>query len=105
MNRDLITITISGTSGSGKSSISYLLKKFLEQEGINVNFEHDIDYKDELHFEQLMEKNLIQRKDVLKKKIITLNTIQTNRNTFTYHDFKKLPKKVRRRYKLNNLDI
>lgn len=104
MNRDLITITVSGASGSGKSSVLYLLKKFLEKEKMNVSFEPNIDWKDESLFESFIETHLDDRKDVLKKKIIILNENHIRRD-FNQKDFKKLPKKVRRKYNLNNLDI
>lgn len=105
MNRDIITITVSGPAGSGKSSISYLLKKFLEKEKMNVSFEHNQDWKDESHFESFIETHIDTRKDVLKKKIIILNEMNIRKDSFDLNEFKKLPKKVRRRYKLSNLDI
>lgn len=105
MNRDIITITVSGPAGSGKSSISYLLKKFLENEKMNVNFEHNQDWKSESHFDSFIETHLDNRKDVLKKKIIILNETHTRRDSFGIDEFKKLPKKVRRKYNLNKLDI
>jgi uridine kinase len=54
MERKEITITIAGEVGSGKSHIAYLLKKFLRNEGLEVNFECKPDFDTEFDFDKKM---------------------------------------------------
>ena len=75
-----ITITVSGTPGSGKSRLTLLLKRFLNDYGFDVDFDHGIDFKDEDHFDAVASKNLneiLQRIEETTK--VSLKQIQLQR--------------------------
>jgi pantothenate kinase-related protein Tda10 len=57
MEKEKLIITISGRTMSGKSHLSFLLKKFLQENGFDVKHEVALDYHNENHFESLMSKN------------------------------------------------
>jgi len=57
MEKEKLIITVSGRAMSGKSRLSFLLKKFLRENGFDVKHEVTLDYHDENHFERLMNKN------------------------------------------------
>jgi tRNA uridine 5-carbamoylmethylation protein Kti12 len=57
MKKEKLIITVSGTAMSGKSRLSFLLKKFLRENGFDVKHEVTLDYNDENHFERQMSKN------------------------------------------------
>ena len=71
MKSELI-IQIGGETGSGKSRLCFLLKKFLHQEGFKVNFDGGIDFKNEKHFDQTMQQNF----DKIIEKIKNTRTIE-----------------------------
>jgi hypothetical protein len=75
-----ITITVSGTPGSGKSRLTLLLKRFLNDYGFDVDFDHGIDFKDEDHFNAVANNDIaevIQRiKETTK---VSLKQIQLQR--------------------------
>ena len=78
--RDLI-ITVSGQAMTGKSIISYLLKKFLRENGFDVEFGGDVDFNNERSFDEKMsidylQDNYTQLKDKIK---ITLKQEQSVR--------------------------
>ena len=55
--KEKIIITVSGRAMSGKSRLSFLLKKFLRENGFNVKHEVTLDYHNENHFERQMIEN------------------------------------------------
>lgn len=57
MEKEKLIITVSGRTMSGKSRLSFLLKKFLQENGFDVKHEVSLDYHDENHFERQMSKN------------------------------------------------
>lgn len=57
MEKEKLIITVSGRAMSGKSRLSFLLKKFLQENGFDVKHEVTLDYQDENHFERQMSKN------------------------------------------------
>lgn len=57
MEKEKLIITVSGRAMSGKSRLSFLLKKFLQENGFDVKHEVTLDYRDENHFERQMSKN------------------------------------------------
>ena len=58
MEKEKLIITVSGRAMSGKSRLSFLLKKFLRENGFDVKHEVSLDYHNENHFERQMSKNL-----------------------------------------------
>lgn len=72
-----LTITVSGECNSGKSRLSFLLKKFLRENGFNVKFDVGVDYKDEKHFDQCVSKNLNQViENIKEKRVINLEEVR-----------------------------
>ena len=57
MEKEKLIITVSGRVISGKSRLSFLLKKFLKENGFDVKHEVTLDYQNENHFEIQMNKN------------------------------------------------
>lgn len=53
-----IYITISGKPGSGKSRITFLLKKFLYENGFEIDFDGNMDFPSEGEFDEHMDKNI-----------------------------------------------
>ena len=83
MKKEKIIITVSGRSMSGKSHLSYLLKKFLRENGFDVEHKVSIDYQNEFEFESQMSKNfdkvIAQMKD---NREILIKEEQLNCNAF-----------------------
>lgn len=57
MKENQINITISGKTNTGKTRVTYLLKKILRQEGFDVEFSGNIDHPNETEFDEHAEKN------------------------------------------------
>ncbi len=57
MEKEKLIITVSGRAMSGKSLLSFLLKKFLRENGFDVKHEVSLDYQNENQFERQMSKN------------------------------------------------
>ena len=57
MEKEKLIITVSGRAMSGKSLLSFLLEKFLRENGFDVKHEVTLDYRYENHFERQMSKN------------------------------------------------
>ena len=57
MEKEKLIITVSGRVMSGKSRLSFLLKKFLRENGFDVKHEVSLDYQNENQFERQMSKN------------------------------------------------
>jgi thymidylate kinase len=53
MKKNLI-VTVSGVAGSGKSSLTFLLKNFLREHGFEVEQELNLDHPTESNFDQVM---------------------------------------------------
>jgi pantothenate kinase-related protein Tda10 len=83
MEKEKLIITVSGRTMSGKSRLSFLLKKFLRENGFDVKHEVSLDYHDENHFERQMTKNF---DDVIGKmkelREITIKEEQLKRDYF-----------------------
>jgi hypothetical protein len=76
-----ITITVSGTPGSGKSRLTFLLKKLLKEYGLDIEFDYGIDFKDEGHFDAVARNDIeevIQR--IKETTNVSLKQIQLERN-------------------------
>lgn len=74
--KDLI-ITISGQVASGKSHLTYLLKKFLREQGFEVEFEGNLDHPTEFDFDKHMNKNLDEVVEYIKEsRKITMKEVQ-----------------------------
>lgn len=52
--RKTLTVTVSGESASGKSSLIYLLKKMLKLNQFETSFDGGIDFKNETEFDNVM---------------------------------------------------
>jgi pantothenate kinase-related protein Tda10 len=57
MEKEKLIITVSGRAMSGTSRLSFLLKKFLRENGFDVKHEVSLDYQNENQFERRMSKN------------------------------------------------
>ena len=57
MEKEKLIITVSGRAISVKSRLSFLLKKFLRENGFDVKHEVSLDYQNENQFERQMSKN------------------------------------------------
>ena len=64
-NRDL-TITISGTFGAGKSSMTYILKQFLKDNGFNVEQIYNEDHPTEANFNKMIGRNIHSKVDAIR---------------------------------------
>jgi|688.fasta_scaffold33970_21 deoxyadenosine/deoxycytidine kinase len=85
--KDLI-ITVSGQVASGKSRLTYLLKKFLSEHGFEVEFEANLDHPTESDFDKHMSKNLDEVIENFKDtRKITLKEVQLN-NVITLNKLK-----------------
>lgn len=83
MEKEKLIITVSGRAMSGKSRLSFLLKKFLQENGFDVKHEITLDYSDENHFEIRMNKNFDEVIGKMKEQIeITIKEEQLKRDFF-----------------------
>lgn len=60
-----VTITIAGTTGSGKSTFTYLIKNMLKENGFEVDFKDD-DFKDETSFDECVSQHINERVEALQ---------------------------------------
>ena len=58
MKKKKLIITIAGQTASGKSRLTYLLKKFLRENGFEVEQELNLDHPTEENFDDVMGKNI-----------------------------------------------
>ncbi len=77
MEKKNLIIIVAGQTASGKSRLTYLLKKFLRENGIEVEQELTVDHPTEENFDKVMGKNINDVIDSFKKtRKITLREIQ-----------------------------
>ena len=57
MEKKELIITVSGQVASGKSRLTFLLKKFLRENGFEVEFDGNTDHPTESNFDKHMSKN------------------------------------------------
>jgi hypothetical protein len=67
MEKEKLTITVSGTTLSGKSRLSFLLKEFLKANGFDVKQELSSDYTDEKHYDKQMSEKFHPIMDFIKE--------------------------------------
>jgi hypothetical protein len=81
MEKKNLTITISGECASGKSRLTLLLKRFLRENGFEVDFDGGIDYQNESEFDEYTSKHFDQAIEYIKdnRKII-LKEVQVQRD-------------------------
>lgn len=83
MEKEKLIITVAGRSMSGKSRLSYLLKKFLQENGFDVEHEVTLDYTNESQFERQMSENFDEVIDKLKdERKILIREEQLRQNFF-----------------------
>jgi uridine kinase len=81
MEKKNLIISISGEVNSGKSRLTLLLKKFLRENGFDVQFDGGVDYKDETQFDEYVSENLDQVIEHIKDtRAITLKEVQLKRD-------------------------
>ena len=81
MEKKELIITIAGTAASGKSRMTYLLKKFLKEQGFEVEQEYGPDHPNEKNFNKVMSNNFDSAIDVIRStRKIVLKEAQLNRN-------------------------
>ena len=85
--KDLI-ITVSGQVASGKSHLTYLLKKFLREQGFEVEFDGNSDHPTEGDFDRHVSKNFDEVVEILKQtRKITLKEVQLPPNWKTRQNY------------------
>lgn len=76
-----ITITIAGTTKSGKSRIAYIVKEMLKIHGLRVEFDPTPDYSDESKFNRVMRENLDEAMDAISKNTtVVVKEVQLQRD-------------------------
>jgi uridine kinase len=81
MEKKNLIISVSGEVNSGKSRLTLLLKKFLHENGFDVQFDGGVDYKDETQFDEYVSKNLDQVIEHIKDtRTITLKEVQVKQD-------------------------
>ena len=76
MEKKNLIISVSGEVNSGKSRLTLLLKKFLRENGFDVQFDGGGDYKDETQFDEYVSENLDQVIEHIKDtRTITLKEV------------------------------
>ena len=79
MEKKKLIVTVSGECNSGKSRLSFMLKKFLRENDFDVDFDGGIDYEDETQFDKYMSKNIDQSIQHIKEtRKVYLKEIQIN---------------------------
>jgi uridine kinase len=79
--QEKLIITVSGRAMSGKSRLSFLLKKFLRENGFEVEFDGNIDHPTESNFDKHMSKNFDEVINSIKEtRKITLKEVQLARD-------------------------
>lgn len=82
MEKKDIIVTVAGLTASGKSSLTYLLKKFLREQGFEVEFVGNLDHPTESKFDRHMSKNFDEVIESFKgTRKITLKEVQLNNFT------------------------
>lgn len=67
MEKKNITITVSGEPNTGKSRLSFYLKKFLKENGFDVNHDGGQDFENEETFDRVMSSNVNEVIDRVKE--------------------------------------
>jgi uridine kinase len=81
MEKKNLIISVSGEVSSGKSRLTLLLKKFLRENGFDVEFDGGVDYENETQFDEYVSKNLDQVIEHIKDtRTITLKEVQVKRD-------------------------
>lgn len=82
MEKTKLTITVAGECASGKSRVTYLIKKLLKEHGFNIKQIGDSDFDSEEDFDIYMENNLSDAiKSISNKSDIEIKQIQINRDS------------------------
>ena len=80
MEKKNLIITVAGQTASGKSRLTYLLKKFLRENGFEVEQELNIDHPTEENFDRVMSRNIDTVIDNFKEtRKITIKEVQLAR--------------------------
>ena len=81
MEKKELIITVSGQVASGKSRLTYLLKKFLREQGFEVEFDGNLDHPTESNLDKYMSKNFDEVIENFKDtRKITLKEVQIAQN-------------------------
>ena len=77
MEKKNLIITVAGQTASGKSRLTYLLKKFLREQGFEVEQELNFDHPTESNFDMVMSENFDTTINSIKEtRKITIKEIQ-----------------------------
>lgn len=77
-----LSIIISGHAASGKSSLSFLLMKFLREHHFDVSLELSLDYSSESDFNKKISESFDKKiENIRKTSKITIKEVQTARET------------------------
>ncbi|MFW5847448.1 MAG: hypothetical protein ACOCVF_00820 [bacterium] len=99
MERKDLIITVAGQNGSGKSRLTYLLKKFLRENAFDVEFEGNLDHPTEKHFDKYISRNFDEViNNIKEKRKIRIKEIQLG---FRMSDVKEY---LRKAYEIGRSD-
>lgn len=86
MEKKKLIVTVAGQSFAGKSTLTYVLKEFLRNQGYDVKFEPNLDYQTEDEFDKMTGKNIYDRIENFKEnREITIREEQLPRD-FKFED-------------------
>lgn len=81
MEKKNLIISVTGEVNSGKSHLISLLKKFLYENGFEVDFDGGVDYENETQFNEKVSKNFDQVIEHIKNtRKITLKEVRVQRD-------------------------
>lgn len=81
MEKNNLIISVSGEVNSGKSRLTLLLKKFLRENGFDVDFDGGVDYENETQFDEYVSEHFDQIIEHIKDTTkITLKEVQVKRD-------------------------
>lgn len=83
MEKNTLKVTVSGCANTGKSTLTWIIMNALIENGIEVEFTPDLDYKSVEKFVQEMLKNDQQRREAVSSKAkVVIDQVQLARNHF-----------------------
>jgi len=75
-----LKIAVAGETSTGKSTVCYLIKRCLKENGFNVDFDGGVDYENDIEFDENVSRDIDKKIELLSQEVnIELNEIQLNR--------------------------
>ena len=80
MKDRVVTIQVIGAIGTGKSTITYLIKEYLKSRDLEVVLKESIDFDSEEMFDEVISKNIEAKTEAVKNRTkILIEEKQSNR--------------------------